>query len=613
MHSTAADLWRSWLRSGVLRPQDYDRDLADAIRRQLGPSRTRDLARAMDRAEWTPRDLLQAIAPDLDSFSGMLRDLLRLYEKVGARSATGENLLISYEFDENDPFDVLLSSFREQEESARRVSSSGSGITFRPDDVFQNPAREFGDWDAVDRLFGPRPDEWPFARGAPRFDPTGHPRTDAVVGRGMRMVDAVMATLARLGPTRAEVAQWVHESGAEGTVAGNMARAAHDYCPLMTTAALHGLADAVRNGSVEPGMLDELDAWLTGFESKTELETLVSDVTDLLSLPSWGKRHELYSAWISTQFDLALAVDRAEFRVVDGALRFPFKATLLAEIVAAGGAYELWCEMRTDLVDPVSRERLRGIQPDFRILRREPTGGDATVLAVEVKQYRRGAAGRHGRALARYAAGLPGATVLLVGHGPLGKTVRDKVPVADRSRTVVFEGVRPGRPDNSAAFRAEIERLLPPPPATLNASPATGRRPSATHGRSRELPTRFELRWGPSVHDLDLHVRFASGETSWWDNLSTPDGALQRDAFDGGPEVVLMSPDAGPPVEVMVKLYSRDVASVFEANAEVTVRWADGGVQRLRPRGLTADPREWRVCRVEENGFVVSTETTVVT
>jgi hypothetical protein len=381
----------------------------------------------------------------------------------------------------------------------------------------------------------------------------------------------------------------------------------------MTTAALHGLADAVRNGSVEAGILDKVDAWLAGFESKTELETLVRDVTDLLSLPSWGKRHELYAAWISTQLDQALAVDRAEFRVVDGALKFPFKATLLAEVAAAGGAYELWCEMRTDLVDPDSRERLRGIQPDYRMLRREPTGAETTVLAVEVKQYRSSAAGRHGTVLARYAAGLPDATVLLVGHGPLGKTVRGKVPVADRSRTAVFEDVRPGRPHESAAFRAEIERLLPPPPAALTASPVTRPRPSVKPGQSRELPTEFELRWDPGVHDLDLHVRFASGETSWWDNLSTPGGTLQRDAFDGGPEVVLISSDARPPVEVMVKLYSRDVASVLEADPEDIVRWAGGSVQHLRPRGVTASPRRWRVCRVGDEGLLVSTETTVAT
>ncbi len=116
-----------------------------------------------------------------------------------------------------------------------------------------------------------------------------------------------------------------------------------------------------------------------------------------------------------------------------------------------------------------------------------------TVLAIEVKQYRRGAAGRHGAVLAKYAAGLPEATVLLVGHGPLGRTVRDRVPSADRSRTSVFENVRPDRPNEARSFRAEIERLLP------------------EDSTQTDIPSEIELRWDPRVYDLDLHVRFSSG------------------------------------------------------------------------------------------------------
>ncbi len=354
---TAAELWKAWLNAGVVRPEDYDRDLADAIRQHLGPSRTRDLARAMHRVEWTPRDLLRAIFPELQSFSGMLRDLLGLYAKVEAQSASDENLRIVYEFDEHDPFDLLLSSFREQAESASRVVTSGGGVGFPADHAFDSPARKFGDWDRVAAIFGERPDDWPFNKGAPRCASTGNPDADAVIARGLRVVDSVMAVLARFGATRGAVTAWRDVQGVERTIAADMAQAAHDYWPLMTTASLHGLADAVRRGSAELGVLTELDRWLDWFESAAEMEQAVTEVTDLLSLPTWGKRHELYSAWVSTQIDAALAVDRATFHVKDGVLAFPFKATLLADVMATGGPYELWCEMRTDLVDQISLER----------------------------------------------------------------------------------------------------------------------------------------------------------------------------------------------------------------------------------------------------------------
>lgn len=238
---TAAELWKAWLNAGVVRPEDYDRDLADAIRQHLGPSRTRDLARAMHRVEWTPpRDLLRAIFPELQSFSGMLRDLLGLYAKVEAQSASDENLRIVYEFDEHDPFDLLLSSFREQAESASRVVTSGGGVGFPADHAFDSPARKFGDWDRVAAIFGERPDDWPFNKGAPRCASTGNPDADAVIARGLRVVDSVMAVLARFGATRGAVTAWRDVQGVERTIAADMAQAAHDYWPLMTTASLHG-------------------------------------------------------------------------------------------------------------------------------------------------------------------------------------------------------------------------------------------------------------------------------------------------------------------------------------------------------------------------------------
>lgn len=593
MHTTAAQLWEAWIQAGMIRPQDYDADLAEAVRRQLTPRESSDLAAAMTEAEWTPRDLLHAIEPELATFSGMLQDLLRLYQKVGARSATGDNLRVRYEFEEDHPLDVLLSSFREEAHTARRIARNASegGFAFSLEHAFKNPANSFGSWQLVDSLFGAQPlEEWPFALGVPIAYPTWDERADDIVRRGLGIVQGVLDVLSGLGDTTAESTAWLRAHGdARGTLDGDIAQAATDFWPMFTTATLHGLGDAVRDGSASGQLLDEMETWLDGFASDATIEALVADVTDLLSLPSWGRRHELYSAWISSQLDEALAPDRAEFRVVDGVLRFPFAATHLADITVAGGRYELWCEMRTDLIDPVSGERLRGIQPDYRVLRREVDGAGTTVLAIEVKQYLRSASGRHGEVLAMYAAGLPGATVFLVAYGPLGGRVRNRVPDADRSRTGVFEHVRPGCPDAAAAFRTEVAIFLPPPPS--------------------ELPRRFELRWDPAVRDLDLHVRTASGESISWKHVGTADGLLLADAHHGGPEIVDLRPEARPPADVSVHLYSDDASSVMWADPVVTVTWADGSTQRLRPRGRIEDDRWWQVCRVDTDGLVPSAET----
>ncbi|MBV9823441.1 MAG: hypothetical protein JO144_14500, partial [Actinobacteria bacterium] len=130
MHSTAGELWRTWTDGKVLQPEHYDRDVADLVRAALGSASSSGLAGAMDAARWTPRQLLHAIAPALVSFSGMMQDLLTLYAKIGARSGTGDNLLLRYEFTEDDPFDQLLSHFRDQATLARTASRAAVPLAF---------------------------------------------------------------------------------------------------------------------------------------------------------------------------------------------------------------------------------------------------------------------------------------------------------------------------------------------------------------------------------------------------------------------------------------------------------------------------------------------------
>jgi hypothetical protein len=531
---------------------------------------------------------------ELQSFSGMLQDLLSLYERVGARTATGENLRISYEFVEGEPFDVLLSSFREQVADVHSaVRKLVTPLSFGPEFAFQSPISDMVDWERVSELFGPGdPRTISLPRTAPRPTPTGAPHADEVIERGLRVVDSVFAMLASGGPTIGEAIArlWRQGEPSEADVEQAVVQAAADWWPLSTTVALHGFAGVVRQGRGRPGLVDDVDAWLDNFVSADPIEVTVDRLVDVLSMPSWGMRHELYAAWIATQFNQALPTDRLTFVVVNQTLRFPFKATQVATVHAADAVYELWCEIRSDLLDAFGN-RVRGIQPDYRVLRRNRDGSSATVLAVEVKQYRSADANKHGKVLAMYAAGLPDADVFLVGHGPIGDA-RRHVPQTDRDRTKVFEHVRPGRNADAAAFRAALAELLPPPP----------------------LPERVELTWDGRIYDLDLHLRI-DGETINWQKPSGGGGKLRADAFHGGPEVIDLATDVNASIDVEVHLYSCEVTSVLAAQPRVTITWVGGEVNDLRPPKVLppGEERRWVVCRVERDGTVTpSGDTTVV-
>lgn len=596
MQSTATELWREWERSGVLRPQDYDTDVADQVRRMLarrGQDGSGPIDRALDDARWTARDLLQTLAPLVTSFTAMQRDLLRLLQRVGAASGTQENLRVQYEFVAGDIIDESLADFRERVRHIEAVVVQLRPLSFTTSHAFDSAMRQHATSEAVDGLVAISGaaswETWQFSDGVPDATPTGYPQIDGLAERVIALVRGVLARLESVGTDTVTAREWAyaHRDDLEQDPGlDQIIWAATDFWPLSTAAAVYQWTAGIAAGTIAASdeFLMQVDAWLGGFEAgepeEAKIERMVEEFVDILSLPAWGKRHELYSAWITTQLDRAVH-GRLEFVVVDGALRFPFHATLLAHLPTVHGPVELWCEVRSPATGELGGGRKRGIQPDYRFQRpaHDKASDRTTVAAVEVKQYKSPAAIKHGGTLRDYVANLPGATVLLVAHGPLGAGVIDAVPESDRDRARVHTDVRVGHPRESAAFRADVARLFPPPPTR---------------------PTRIELRWSPTVADLDLRVRGGDEETSYR-SFTTTHSTLRGDVRSGGgPEVVDIRPDVGGPLEVRVHVYS--AGSLRDAAPVVTFFRGDDPVLSLTPTDelAHADERWWNVARIDD-------------
>ncbi|WP_163544711.1 hypothetical protein [Occultella kanbiaonis] len=594
MRSTAAELWGEWERSGVLRPQDYDTDIADYVRALLvrgGHFEPDPVSRTMDRAGWTARDLLRALAPVVASFTGMQRDLLRLLERVGASSGTKDDLRIMYEFVEGDPIDESLAAFRERVRRIEKVVIQLQPLSFDSSHAFDSALRNYhsSEWIEEFVAVGGATDwgRWKFADGVPEPARTGDPRVDERAERVIAMVRRVLARLEGIGEDVITVRDWMYahdEVLKQDPVLGQIITAATDNWPLSVTSAAQRWTAGIAQGTITASdeFLEELDDWLAGFESgdleDAMVERSVDDLTDILSLPTWGKRHELYSAWIATQLDRAVD-SRLEFVVTEGAVRFPFHETLLAHLDSSDGPVELWCEVRSPAAGALSGGRKSNIQPDYRF--QCTADGATTVAAVEVKQYKAAAATRHRGTLRDYVGNLPGATVFLVAHGPLGDGVIDAVPEHDRGRARVHPNVRVGQPRESAAFRADVARLLPPP--------------------TPPRPTRIELRWSTTVHDLDLHVRGGDQETSF-QTPATAHSTLREDARDGGPAIINILPDADGPLEVRVHVYSPE--TLGDADPVVTFFAHDARLLELVPADELAGAGErwWNVASIDDAG-----------
>jgi hypothetical protein len=200
-------------------------------------------------------------------------------------------------------------------------------------------------------------------------------------------------------------------------------------------------------------------------EGQTEVG-LERDLRDLLNLPIWKRRHELYAVWVGSRIADALRRPRADglrkARLVwhpDGdTLRFPFSGAQLASAEVAKRRFEFWTEKKTPL-SPSGVSGRRNIQPDYRLDEMPVHRLKATRFVVECKQYLKWSIKNFGEALADYAAGCPEAVIVLVNYGPVpndGDLLLRHIPYGDRIRT---HAIGCYRPDNDEALEM-LDKLI---------------------------------------------------------------------------------------------------------------------------------------------------------
>lgn len=462
--TAAAEVWRRLVEDGVLRPRSYDEDVVTLLDGQLPGSGA--LPMRMEVAGWTARDLLRAMSPAVDSFAGLMRDLLALYTGIAASHATKENLILSYEFDEGDVFDQSLAQFRSAVATLDGAQAMRGSFVLppKPWNYPSSKMRSLGNAEAK-TLRDEGEDGWDFTLPAP-------PETDdPMVARGVSLVYAVLTaacdTLRNYGATmhavRNSPALWDRNKD-ELAEHQRLFFDFTDYFPEMVILKLHADVDdlASKSSNDACNWLREVENWCSSFW-ETESCDAESALESVLSLPMWGKRHELYSAWVVCLIAEAFKGQHLQFEIVNGTLSFPFKATKIASFEDRVGSVELWAEVRSAASGELAHGRKQGVQPDYRFLRPSQAPSD-TEMAVEVKHYRRAAATRHGDTARDYARALPRARVTVVAHGPIGSTAIGRVDGSDRSRVVFRENVRSLVSFESKAFITELTEVFPPAP-----------------------------------------------------------------------------------------------------------------------------------------------------
>lgn len=612
---SASELWRRWVDGNILRPRDYDTDIAELVQAALpGPGTGLEgIPDRMDAAGWGARDLIRTLLPALTSFSGMLTDLLGLYERVGATTAGGSNLRIHYEFEDGVTTDEQLSDFRETVERVETVMSAVDAFAFEFTHAWASPMR--GNYRLAGTAVGPVDAgagilgyldcaDVPFTAEVP-VPTTTDPSILKVVIQHHQVIVAALARLAALAGSERELAAGSRDLESTDD---ELLRSANDNWWLMEIAYLHSFPDVV--GSLASPDRDRLlagqEEWLKGFwrTAAMPVDQQVTELTDILSLPQWGRRFELYSAWVVAAMDAALGAGRLVFDVTDGVLAFPFRANLLARVATAFGPVELWSEKRFTAADLVGKGRTNGIQPDFTLI---DSATSSVRAAVEAKQYRSRYSKNPGQAARDYARNLPAAEVLVVAHGPIRENSHALVEPMDRDRVQFHHDVRPGSVAALRKLSSCLKRILPPPP-----DPGPGyRNRQLVKGGSQAVDRggglrgagagTVVLRWAAEVRDLDLHlVDELRGTRVSWASRHADHATLSGDAFYGGPESAVLHADGDVVIEV--HLYSGESPSVEAAAPVVTITTLEGVVVLTPPAGLIDSV--WRVAVVHPNGMV---------
>lgn len=187
-------------------------------------------------------------------------------------------------------------------------------------------------------------------------------------------------------------------------------------------------------------------------------DRMVKRLTNLLNLPIWKQRHELYSTWMLTNIEKSLEDYPLTVHHTDGVLKMPFKPTHLITAHSTKGELLLYSEMRLQ-AELQSKKRNGAIQPDY-ILFKQDTKAENAIAVIEVKQYRKPSNSNFGDAIRDYSAGCLNAHIFLVNYGKISS----KLPLKEiyKERNWPIEEVHPSS-TKQKEFISLLQKKIPPP------------------------------------------------------------------------------------------------------------------------------------------------------
>jgi hypothetical protein len=438
VYRDASAAWEAFKAIGGLDLADRDADIEMELLIRINQPHAQTLDEALRFA--TTDDLVRALFTTITPFIEMFRDTLEFFKKAGARSGRQQwEISIDDQHLDLKDFERLLSTVSEVK-GRLEVPDFDPAIAFDLYRVLPELPAEGGLFAAIP-TGDPETDRWIADYRAGAFPALPASLRSKKLPPGLDDLRRVL--MARLAILRAAFGDrktlnarfdWTL-SVPDAYHPMTVAEYDRDFWAGSTFAGLHRAAQ-LSEAEIAPVDV-ELQRLLSGPRRFLEYTASVEQLERLLSLPVWGKRHELYAVWIATVIVGALPDHEIELHQEDGRIVFAFKETEVARVMTSFPERRLIAERRTPLANPLGKGRKGAVQPDFGIWV-ETKNGDACQLVVEVKHYKREKARAFKDVLTDYANAHPTAQVALVNHGPLGWLTHEITDrrLADRCHTI---------------------------------------------------------------------------------------------------------------------------------------------------------------------------------
>lgn len=630
--ATPADLWQHLCVGAGLELRlkggkpGRDTDIEEALRTSLNaPPSVPSLAAWLVADATAPaptvstEQLLIEVLKTQGGFALMMQDILRLLIIADARQST-RHLSVEFKFDKvSDPIKNTLEQFRASAERFQRVQEKRPKL---PNDKVM--------WglSAILRKFLTSPPANPPAGFTPvaPISRTGHADLDSELQFLSGLVSGFISLWQSYGSTRkqvGDVARSMTAADRDDPALRAQLNAATDFWDVGVIAGAQAMVDEVLSGGLaaEDALKMLKDEFRYIEWGSVWVESTVQELLDLLQLPIWCRRHELYSVWVGTRLLEAVssAVPDMHFHPVDGVLSFEFGGSRLASFNWGNAQFDVWAELRSHLVG-TSAKRKKGIQPDFRVLRAElsKSVNAQTVYVLECKHYLQASTANFVQAASDYARSCPNATVHVVNHGPVdAQALTAALPVGLQAKAKFIGSATPQLEAAGGALRHEIRSTLFPglPPA----APSPGSPVLQAHAGgcrlAHGLVGRIELEWGDSLKDMDLALRIVGPHGGVTQSIdfqargtleSAPFAQFDRDVREGpGAEHIDITAWYCDHYEVIATNYSQ-AGHMTPLALQCRIVTEQGSTLLRCPEGLSATTFEWKIAELRVSGGVVA-------